>query len=98
MLFVGWFCFNSLWYGFLTWVPSFLAKTQGLNIASLGGATFLVFFAGFAGELVGGQLLDSWLKAGGAPPRVYRTLFGIAAGAGDHSRVPCGLRDMRRPG
>jgi ACS family D-galactonate transporter-like MFS transporter len=79
LLFVGWFCFNSLWYGFLTWVPSFLAKTQGLNIASLGWASFVVFFAGFAGELVGGQLLDSWLKAGGAVPRVYRTLFGIAA-------------------
>jgi MFS transporter, ACS family, D-galactonate transporter len=79
MLFLGWFCFNSLWYGFLTWVPSFLAKTQGLNIASLGWASFLVFFAGFVGELAGGQLLDQWLRAGGATETVYRTLFGIAA-------------------
>ncbi|HEY0422986.1 MAG TPA: MFS transporter, partial [Rhodopila sp.] len=39
MLFVGWFCFNSLWYGFLTWIPSFLAKTQGMNIAALGWAS-----------------------------------------------------------
>ena len=70
MLFVGWFCFNSLWYGFLTWVPSFLAKTQGLNIASLGWVSFLVFFAGFVGELTGGQLLDYWLRAGGATARV----------------------------
>jgi ACS family D-galactonate transporter-like MFS transporter len=80
MLFVGWFCFNSLWYGFLTWVPSFLAKTQGLNIASLGWASFLVFFAGFVGELAGGQLLDYWLRAGGATEKVYRRLFGISAG------------------
>lgn len=80
LLFAGWFCFNSLWYGFLTWIPSFLAKTQGLDIASLGGATFLVFIAGFAGELVGGTLLDRWLRAGGAPPRVYRCLFGFSAG------------------
>ncbi len=79
LLFAGWFCFNSLWYGFLTWVPSFLAKTQGLNIASLGWASFVVFFAGFAGELTGGQLLDSWLRAGGSVPLVYRTLFGIAS-------------------
>ena len=79
MLFFGWFCFNSLWYGFLTWVPSFLAKTQGLNIASLGWASFLVFFAGFVGELVGGQLLDHWLRAGGATETVYRRLFGISA-------------------
>jgi ACS family D-galactonate transporter-like MFS transporter len=80
MLFVGWFCFNSLWYGFLTWVPSFLAKTQGLNIAALGWATFLVFFAGFVGELTGGQLLDYWLRTGAAIQRVYRRLFGISAG------------------
>ena len=80
MLFVGWFCFNSLWYGFLTWVPSFLAKTQGLNIGALGWASFLVFFAGFVGELTGGQLLDYWLRTSGATEKVYRRLFGISAG------------------
>jgi ACS family D-galactonate transporter-like MFS transporter len=80
LLFVGWFCFNSLWYGFLTWVPSFLAKTQGLNIAALGWASFLVFFAGFVGELMGGQLLDRWLRAGGETQKVYRWLFGFSAG------------------
>jgi ACS family D-galactonate transporter-like MFS transporter len=79
-LFVGWFCFNSLWYGFLTWVPSFLAKTQGLNIGALGWATFLIFFAGFAGELVGGLLLDYFLRKTGAKQTVYRMLFGISAG------------------
>ncbi|HEX3574803.1 MAG TPA: MFS transporter [Rhodopila sp.] len=79
LLFIGWFCFNSLWYGFLTWVPSFLVKTQGLNIASLGWASFLVFFAGFAGELTGGQLLDHFLRKTGATETVYRTLFGISA-------------------
>jgi ACS family D-galactonate transporter-like MFS transporter len=80
LLFVGWFCFNSLWYGFLTWVPSFLEKTQGLNIAALGWASFLVFFAGFVGELVGGQLLDYWLRISGNTEKVYRWLFGISAG------------------
>jgi MFS transporter, ACS family, D-galactonate transporter len=80
LLFVGWFCFNSLWYGFLTWVPSFLAKTQGLDIGALGWASFLIFFAGFAGELVGGQLLDHFLHKTGATETVYRTLFGISAG------------------
>ncbi|HEY0184387.1 MAG TPA: MFS transporter, partial [Rhodopila sp.] len=80
LLFVGWFCFNSLWYGFLTWVPSFLAKTQGLNIGALGWASFLVFFAGFVGELTGGQLLDHGLRSGAAPETVYRRLFGLSAG------------------
>ncbi|WP_428487557.1 MFS transporter [Rhodopila sp.] len=79
LLFVGWFCFNSLWYGFLTWIPSFLAKTQGLNIAALGWLTFLVFFAGFVGEMVGGQLLDYWMRTDGRPAVVFRRLFGISS-------------------
>jgi ACS family D-galactonate transporter-like MFS transporter len=79
LLFVGWFCFNSLWYGFLTWVPSFLVKTQGLDIGALGWASFLIFFAGFAGELTGGQLLDYFLRRTGATETVYRVLFGFAA-------------------
>ena len=80
LLFVGWYCFNSLWYGFLTWIPSFLAKTQGLNIGALGWATFLVFFAGFAGELFGGQLLDFGLRSNASAQPVYRLLFGTSAG------------------
>lgn len=79
LLFVGWFCFNSLWYGFLTWIPSFLAKTQNLNIAALGWLTFVVFFAGFVGEMVGGQLLDHWMRTDGRPAVVYRRLFGISS-------------------
>ena len=79
LLFIGWFCFNSLWYGFLTWVPSFLVKTQGLDIGALGWASFVIFFAGFAGELTGGQLLDYFLRRTGATQTVYRVLFGFAA-------------------
>ena len=80
MLFMGWFCFNSLWYGFLTWVPNFLSKTQGLNITALGWASFLVYFAGFVGELTGGQLLDRWLRTDASTQKVYRLLFGTSAG------------------
>jgi ACS family D-galactonate transporter-like MFS transporter len=38
-----------------------------------------MFFAGFVGELIGGQIGDIWRERGGQPNTIFRTLFGIAA-------------------
>jgi ACS family D-galactonate transporter-like MFS transporter len=75
----GWMCFNSLFYGLLTWMPGYLDKVHHFNLEKLGGASFIVFFSGFAGELAGGWLADSWRASGASPNRVMRTLFGFAA-------------------
>lgn len=75
----GWMFFNAVFYGLLTWMPNYLFHAHGFDIKALGGATFLIFFAGFVGELAGGWLGDAWLTRGGAPNLVYRTLFGVAA-------------------
>ncbi|MBX6740982.1 MAG: MFS transporter [Acetobacteraceae bacterium] len=74
----GWMFFNTVFYGLLTWMPNYLFQVHGFDIKALGGAIFLIFFAGFVGELAGGWLGDHWLARGGAPNLVYRTLFGIA--------------------
>jgi ACS family D-galactonate transporter-like MFS transporter len=76
---LGWMCFNSVFYGLLTWMPNYLHKVHGFDIKALGGATFVIFFSGFVGELVGGFLADHWKARGGSPNTVHRTLFGIAA-------------------
>lgn len=76
---LGWMCFNSVFYGLLTWMPNYLNKVHGFDIKALGGATFVIFFAGFVGELVGGFVADHWKARGGSPNVVHRTLFGIAA-------------------
>lgn len=78
-MFFGWMFFNTLFYGLLTWVPSYLSEARGLNIKQMGGAVFIMFFAGFVGELVGGWLADKWREAGGTQGRVMRTLCGMAA-------------------
>ncbi len=78
-MFFGWMCFNAVFYGLLTWMPNYLHKTHGFNIEKMGGASFLVFFSGFVGEITGGWIADKW-KASGAPTnRVMRTLFAVAA-------------------
>lgn len=75
----GWMFFNTVFYGLLTWLPSYLFKVHGFDIKTLGGASFLIFFAGFVGELIGGWIADTWRERGGQPNVVFRTLFGVAA-------------------
>jgi MFS transporter, ACS family, D-galactonate transporter len=76
---LGWMFFNTVFFGLLTWLPNYLFRVHGFNIATLGGATFIIFFSGFVGELVGGWITDEWRARGGGPNQVYRTMFAVAA-------------------
>ena len=78
-MFFGWMCFNALFYGLLTWMPTYLSKVHGMDIKAMGGALFIMFFAGFVGEMIGGWIADKWRERGGNQARVLRTLFGIAS-------------------
>jgi len=76
---LGWMCFNTVFYGLLTWMPNYLHKVHGFDIKQMGGATFFIFFSGFVGELIGGWIADKWKAAGASANKVMRTLFGIAS-------------------
>ena len=58
LMFAGNIGCNAIWTGLLTWMPSYLAATQHLNIAALGGFSFIIFLSGAAGEMTGGFVLD----------------------------------------
>ena len=76
---LGWMFFNAVLYGLLTWMPNYLSAVHGLDIKQLGGSLFAMFFSGFVGELVGGQIADRWRVRGGRPNVIFRTVFGVAA-------------------
>ncbi|WP_019447167.1 MFS transporter [Cupriavidus sp. BIS7] len=76
---ISWMCFNAVFYGLLTWMPTYLSRARGFDLKQMGGASFTIFFAGFIGEMIGGWIADKWKEAGGRPNVVMRTLFGIAA-------------------
>jgi ACS family D-galactonate transporter-like MFS transporter len=78
-MFFGWMCFNTVFYGLLTWMPNYLHMVHGFDIKQMGGSSFIIFFSGFIGELIGGWVADKWKAAGGRPNVVMRTLFCIAA-------------------
>jgi len=79
---LGWLCFTTIFYGLLTWLPSYLNREHGFNIWSMGGATFIAFLSGFFGEIIGGFICDKWRAAGGRPNTVMRTIFGVSAAVG----------------
>src|SRR5260370_9316302 len=72
-------CVNVVFYGLLTWMPTYLSQVHGFDIKQMGGATFIIFLSGFVGELVGGYFSDKWKSLGGSPNKVMRTLLGFAS-------------------
>jgi MFS transporter, ACS family, D-galactonate transporter len=76
---LGWVGFNLVFYGLVTWAPNYLAQERHLSLAAIGGATFIIFGAGFVGEIAGGFLSDAWIERGGSPNTVMRTVLGISA-------------------
>src|SRR5205809_1539842 len=75
---LGWLGFDLVFYGLVAWAPNYLAQARHLSLAAIGGATFIIFGAGFVGEIVGGFLADHWKARGGSPNLVMRTVLGVS--------------------
>jgi ACS family D-galactonate transporter-like MFS transporter len=75
---LGWLGFDMVFYGLVAWAPNYLSEARHLSLESIGGSVFIIFGAGFVGELLGGFLADHWKARGGSPNLVMRTLLGIS--------------------
>ena len=53
-----------IYFGLLTWGPSYLSRARGLDLKQMGAATFFIFLAGAFGSLSGGFLADALQRAG----------------------------------
>jgi hypothetical protein len=76
----AWMGSNGVFYGLLTWRPIYLAETKGFDLKTIGWSTFVIFGAGFVGEITGGFLADHLRGRGRglAANRVLRPLLGSA--------------------
>jgi len=79
-MFLSWACYNSVFYGLMTWMPSYLHKARGFDLKQMGGATFIIFICGFIGELTGGWIADKWRATGTSPNLVMKVMFSSAGG------------------
>lgn len=76
---LGWFGFNGVFYGLLTWGPLYLSESKGFDLNTIGWSTFVIFAAGFVGELIGGRLADSLRAKGIGTNKVMRSMLGVSA-------------------
>lgn len=53
-----------VFFGLLTWGPSYLAQARGFDIKGIGAATFVIFLCGAIGSLTGGFLCDRLIAKG----------------------------------
>ncbi|WP_125611236.1 MFS transporter [Specibacter cremeus] len=76
---LGWLGFNGVFYGLLTWGPLYLSEAKHFNLSTIGWSTFVIFGAGFVGEILGGTLADKWISRGASANKVMRTLLGTSS-------------------
>lgn len=72
---LGW---ATVWWGIISWTPSYLSSALGFDLAGLGWGTFLVYGMGVLGQLVAGLTADKWRQATPRFNFVMKTIFGIS--------------------
>jgi len=70
-----------IFFGLLTWGPSYLADARDLDLKQIGAATFVIFLAGALGSLTAGFAADGLQRRGHPRRLVLRSLLGVS-GAG----------------
>jgi MFS transporter, ACS family, D-galactonate transporter len=72
--FLGHFCGNYFWFFLLTWLPTYLVKERGFDQAAMIRISSIAYFAIAAATMSAGWISDRWIRAGGSPTRVRKTI------------------------
>jgi len=59
-IFFMWFTFDITFWGFSSWIPSYLVKARGFDLLKMGINASLPFLAGTVGVIVGGYVSDKY--------------------------------------
>lgn len=74
---IGAFCYSYYWTNFNMWIPTYLVKAKGFDMKVMGMAAMAPYIAGVAMELLGGYLMDVWLRRGASINKLRRTGLGV---------------------
>lgn len=59
-IFFMWFTFDITFWGFSSWIPSYLVKARGFDLVKMGINASLPFLAGTVGLIIGGYVSDKY--------------------------------------
>lgn len=68
----------ALWNFFVFWIPEFLTRERGLNLAGIGAVAWIPFLAAGIGNVTGGYLTLLLQRAGWSVNRTRKTLMAVA--------------------
>lgn len=75
---VGFFTINYISYFFITWLPEYLVKQEGMGLLTMGFVASLPLLSGLIFEILAGWLSDRVLQSGRLSLTATRKLFLIA--------------------
>lgn len=75
---LGFFTINYISYFFITWLPTYLVKEQGMGLIAMGFVGSLPLLSGLVAEIVAGLLSDRVLRSGKLSLTATRKLFLVA--------------------
>lgn len=72
---LGFFTINYISYFFITWLPTYLVKEQGMGLLKMGAIASLPLLAGLVAEILAGWLSDQIIHRGVLSKTATRKLF-----------------------
>lgn len=72
---LGW---ALVWWGIISWVPSYLVNTLHFDLARLGWGTALIYGVGFVGEVLSGVISDAARARFGFGNGVMKIILGVS--------------------
>ena len=76
--FVCRFLADPLWYFYVFWIPEFLTRERGLNLAAIGAVAWIPFLVADLSNLAGGYVSLRLQRAGWTVNRTRKTMMVIA--------------------
>ncbi|HEX8028365.1 MAG TPA: MFS transporter, partial [Vicinamibacterales bacterium] len=69
---------DPLWYFFVFWIPEFLTRERGLNLAGIGLVAWIPFLVADVANFAGGYMSLRLLQSGWSVDRVRKTMMVVA--------------------